>query len=75
MERPECKDCVQGIFGCNYSHNSAACLCSSKPWREEPKAKLLDFFDRMEQWYRDSFQMRLDRINKLREMVEKECKE
>jgi hypothetical protein len=67
-----CKDCVNGILGtCQYSKNSAACLCAGKPWREEPKEKLLNYVDRMRKYDVAQFARRLEYLSKLEEEIKK----
>lgn len=70
----ECKDCVRGfISGCAYSYHSAACLTTAKPWREEPKDKLLKYLDNLKSWYEQEYKTRMAKIAYIKTQIEEEC--
>lgn len=66
-----CCECVYGFFygGCGMSPGNAACLTRRKPYWQEPKEKLLEYLQRVENYEDGHYQEIREKIKRYREEI------
>ena len=66
-----CCECVYGFMygGCGMSPGNAACLTRSRPYTQEPKQKLLDYLQKIENYEDGKYAEMRERIKRLREEI------
>lgn len=68
----DCLDCVYGFLDCCGTHrNNAACLTMQRPWRDEPKEKLLEYVERRRKYEVEQFNQKLKRLNAIEEEIKR----